>query len=110
MHKILLTTGAFMAALSVVGAQPVVSKTPAKRDVLTALEQSADDDELTFQPQLDFDGDGCYQTAAIDPSGNLNPGHGATGTPEGDCRDPPQLENSNTYSRKRCNNGYCAVM
>lgn len=25
-------------------------------------------------------------------------------------RDPPQLANSNAYSRKRCNNGYCAVM
>ncbi|KAM0345027.1 hypothetical protein ACHAPU_006912 [Fusarium lateritium] len=106
MHNKLFTAAALLGAMA--SASPVVKVT--KRDVLTALPQGADDAELKFQPALDFDGDGCYQTAAIDPDGNLNPGHGATGTPEGDCRDPPQLDNSNTYSRKRCNNGFCAIM
>lgn len=102
----LLKTAAVLGALA--AASP--SARMAKRDVLTALPQSADETELKTQPLLDFDSDGCYNTAAIDPSGNTNPGHDATGTPEGDCRDAAQLENSNVYSRKRCNNDICAVM
>jgi hypothetical protein len=81
-----------------------------KRDILRPLPEAEDSIEITLQPLLDFDKDGCYNTAAIDPDGNTNPGKQATGTPEGQCRDKVQLENSNTYSRKRCNNGYCAVM
>ncbi|GKU06080.1 unnamed protein product [Fusarium langsethiae] len=53
---------------------------------------------------------GCYNTAAIDPSARINPGQGPTASPQGRCRDPGQLENSNVYSRSRCNNGYCAIM
>jgi len=81
-----------------------------KRDIISPLPSNADSLEYDLQPLLDFDSDGCYNTAAIDPSGRTNPGKGATGTPEGQCRDRPQLENSNAYSRTRCNNGYCAVM
>ncbi|KAJ3459185.1 hypothetical protein MRS44_015258 [Fusarium solani] len=103
MHKNFVAAAALLSA--------VASGTPVhKRDVIGALPEGADQLELKFQPHLDFDSDGCYQTSAIDPNGNVNPGHGATGTPQGDCRDPHQLENSNTYSRKRCNNGFCAVM
>ncbi|KAI9150736.1 NLP effector protein 10 [Paramyrothecium foliicola] len=98
---------AFLSALAQVQGAPT---TPAKRDVISALPGSASDLENKFQPLLDFDSDGCYNTAAIDPSGNTNPGKDATGTPEGQCRDPPQLENSNAYSRARCNNGFCAIM
>ncbi|CEJ94381.1 hypothetical protein VHEMI09918 [[Torrubiella] hemipterigena] len=98
---------ATVGLLAVAHANPVV----VKRNVLkSALPENADDTEKKFQPLVDFDKDGCYNTAAIDPDGNVNEGHKATGTPQGDCRDPHQLENSNTYSRKRCNNGYCAVM
>lgn len=107
MRSALSATATLLGALSVVRATPM---TLAKRDVLTALPESADETELKFQPHLDFDTDGCYNTAAIDPDGNTNPGHDATGTPQGDCRDPHQLENSNVYSRARCNNGVCAVM
>lgn len=98
---------ATVGLLAVAHANPVA----VKRNVLkAALPEGADDIEKKLQPYLDFDTDGCYNTAAIDPDGNLNEGHKATGTPQGDCRDPHQLEHSNTYSRKRCNNGYCAVM
>jgi hypothetical protein len=107
MQNKFITAAALLSAMASVQASPV---SVSKRDVLTALPGGASDIENKFQPALDFDGDGCYQTAAIDPDGNLNPGHGATGTPQGDCRDPPQLDNSNTYSRKRCNNGFCAIM
>lgn len=108
MPSVLATTTALLGALAAVKASPSAQ---AKRDVLGSyIPESASDVELQAQPILDFDTDGCYNTAAIDADGNINPGHDATGTPQGDCRDPPQLENSNTYSRSRCNNGYCAVM
>lgn len=45
-----------------------------KRDPPAALPQSATDDELTFQPSLDFDTDGCYNTPAIDADGNVAEG------------------------------------
>lgn len=106
MHKTSLKTAALFSALATAQAQPRI----ALRDVLTALPENADDRETKFQPWLDFDTNGCYNTAAVDPDGNTNPGHDATGTPGGDCRDPHQLENSNAYSRARCNNGYCAIM
>lgn len=94
-------------------ASPVLGNAEAfisKRDVIGNLRESAEPIEITVQPLLDFDSDGCYQTSAIDANGRVNPGHGATGTPQGDCRDKRQLDSSNTYSRKRCNNGYCAIM
>lgn len=81
-----------------------------KRDIIKPLPGSADIIESKFQPLLDFDSDGCYNTAAISPDGKTYPGHDATGSPQGGCRDPPQLQNSNTYSRMRCNNDYCAIM
>lgn len=107
MPSVLFATTALLGALAAVDATPALR---AKRDVITALPEGADPTELKFQPILDFDSDGCYNTAAIDPSGYCNPGHDATGTPQGDCRDAHQLENSNTYSRMRCNNGICATM
>jgi hypothetical protein len=103
MHSIIQTT-------VLLGALASVQAAPSRRDIITALPGSASDVENKFQPLLDFDSDGCYSTAAIDPDGNTNPGKGSTGTPQGQCRDPPQLENSNAYSRSRCNNGFCAVM
>ena len=46
----------------------------------------------------------------MDPDSNVNGGHEATGTPEGDCRDAHQLEDCNAYSRSRCNNGYHGIL
>lgn len=107
MYSTLVTATALLGALGSVQAKPMRQ---AKRDIISAIPGSADDVENKFQPLLDFDQDGCYNTAAISEDGTLNGGHDATGTPEGDCRDAHQLENSNAYSRKRCNNGYCAIM
>ncbi len=45
-----------------------------KRDPPAALPQSASDDELKWQPSLDFDTDGCYNTPAIDADGNVAEG------------------------------------
>lgn len=124
---------ALSGMLAITHASPIAAT---KRDVIGNLDESADSFEIDIQPLVDFDSDGCYQTAAINKDGQVckslhdlsyytvpsvhvkpkltasqvNPGHGATGTPQGDCRDLHQLENANTYSRKRCNNGICAVM
>lgn len=40
------------------------------RDPPAALPQAATDDQLRWQPSLDFDTDGCYNTPAIDADGN----------------------------------------
>lgn len=108
------TLAALSGILAIANASPmpadIEASSLAARDVIGALPQSAEQIEIDFQPLMDFDSDGCYQTSAIDKDGKVNPGHGPTGTPQGDCRDPHQLENSNTYSRKRCNNGICGIM
>lgn len=123
---------ALSGMLAIASASPIAEISAAKRDVIGALDESADQFEIDHQPLLDFDSDGCYQTSAINKDGKVsyfpiffnpilkaatdtcvtqtNPGHGATGTPQGDCRDPHQLDNANSYSRKRCNNGICAIM
>ncbi|KAJ6788245.1 hypothetical protein PWT90_08883 [Aphanocladium album] len=89
---------ALSGMLALASASPMVET---KRDVIGALDESADQFDIDHQPLLDFDSDGCYQTSAINKEGKTNPGHGATGTPQGDCRDPHQLDNANTYLRKR---------
>lgn len=107
MHK----TTLIAAFVGIVTSVRAISPGPIlKRDIITPLPQSADEQELKFQPGLDYDSDGCYNTAAIDPNGKTNPGKAATKRVEGECRSQAQLDNSNAYSRKRCNNGYCAIM
>lgn len=103
MYKTFITAALFGALTS---GRPQLTR----RDILTPLPENASDIEKKYQPLVDFDMDGCWNTAAVDPDGNTNPGKGGTGTPEGDCRDPHQLENSNVYSRARCNNNICGVM
>lgn len=106
MYKPLVTAALFSALATAGPKHPSLTS----RDVLTALPEDASDLEKNYQPWVDFDNDSCYNTAAIAPDGKINPGKEPTGTPEGDCRDPHQLENSNVYSRARCNNGVCAIM
>lgn len=45
-----------------------------KREPPSALPQSASEDELKWQPSMDFDTDGCYNTPAIDADGNVAEG------------------------------------
>lgn len=101
-----------VAATAGLGAAALVMTLPAiaVADVMPPLPQNADGLEQTFSPAFDYDGDGCYATAAISSSGALNPGRGPGGAVNGHCRDYAQLQNSNTYSREKCNNGWCAVM
>ncbi|QDQ03793.1 NPP1 family protein [Bacillus sp. BD59S] len=79
-------------------------------DVIKALPQNASKIELDYAPKYDYDTDGCYATAAISPDGTTNPGLSLGGSPESVCRDVNRLENSNTYSRAKSNNGWTAIM
>ncbi|MEU6366963.1 NPP1 family protein [Streptomyces sp. NPDC046931] len=75
-----------------------------------ALPANADDLERTFQPAYDYDTDGCYPTPAIGPDGTLNGGLKPTGALNGSCHDASDLDNTNGYSRYKCNHGWCAIM
>ena len=66
--------------------------------------------ESSFSPAYDYDTDGCYATAAIGPTGILNGGLNPTGAVNGNCRDQADLDNSQTYARSKCNNGWCAIV
>ncbi|MDX6312422.1 MAG: hypothetical protein QOF44_1886 [Streptomyces sp.] len=100
------------ALASALGAVVLVMALPtsASADVLTLLPQNADGLEQTFSPAYDYDGDGCYTTAAIGADGTINPGLALGGDVNGHCHDMAQLSNANTYSREKCNNGWCAVV
>ncbi|GGL06020.1 hypothetical protein Sme01_55980 [Sphaerisporangium melleum] len=74
------------------------------------LPQFAGGYEQSFSPAYDYDGDGCYATPAIGPDGTLAPGLNPTGAVNGNCRDQSDLDNSQTYARSKCNNGWCAVV
>ncbi len=76
----------------------------------TALPSSVTEPEGTFAPAFDYDTDGCYPTPAIGPDGRVNGGLKNSGALNGNCRDAADLDNSNSYSRSLCNNGWCAHM
>lgn len=97
--------------LAAVDASPLETLKLLRRDPPTALPENASEDELKYQPVMDFDTDGCYNTPAIDMDGNIAEGLDHTWTTtHGDCRDEEDLDNNNVYSRSRCNNGWCAYM
>ncbi|MEH0628753.1 NPP1 family protein [Streptomyces stelliscabiei] len=75
-----------------------------------ALPANAEALEKTWQPAYDYDTDGCYATPAIGATGTVNGGLKPTGSLSGDCRDASDLDNTNGYSRYKCNNGWCAIM
>ncbi|KIL85997.1 hypothetical protein FAVG1_10967 [Fusarium avenaceum] len=109
MHAVTLTT--LLAAALSVEASPLQQ---VKRALIGRLPDGAHEIEHKFQPATDFDTDGCYYTSAIDQDGKTNRGLGqkdvlAKGL-AADCRNNDRLENNNVYSRKRCNNGWCAIM
>ena len=75
-----------------------------------ALPQNATAADLAYQPAFDYDTDGCYPTPAIGRDGTLNPGLNTSGALNGSCRDASDLDNTNSYARTLCNNGWCAHM
>ncbi|GAA3838563.1 MULTISPECIES: NPP1 family protein [Amycolatopsis] len=75
-----------------------------------ALPASYAAEDGKWQPAFDYDGDGCYPTPAIGPDGTLNPGLNNSGALNGNCHDQSDLDNTNSYSRSKCNNGWCAYV
>ncbi|KOV71665.1 hypothetical protein ADL00_07235 [Streptomyces sp. AS58] len=77
------------------------------------MPQNAWDLEQTYSPAMDYDTDSCYTTAALQSDWRTNPGlplDGSWNPVNGGCRDHNRLEQSNSYSRPKCNNGWCAIM
>ncbi|WP_424185907.1 NPP1 family protein [Actinokineospora sp. G85] len=79
-------------------------------DPPAALPGSAAAEDARWQPAFDYDGDGCYPTPAIGPNGVVAPGLNNSGALNGNCRDQSDLDNTNSYSRSKCNNGWCAYL
>jgi hypothetical protein len=75
-----------------------------------ALPAAAPEADRAYQPALDYDRDGCYPVPAIGPDGTVNQGLKKGGAENGNCRDASDLDNTNAYSRSKCNNGWCAYM
>ncbi|MFI5523393.1 NPP1 family protein [Streptomyces platensis] len=94
------------------GAAALVAVFPATAlaDPPSALPANAGEAERAYQPAFDYDGDGCYPTAGIGSDGTVAPGLSLGGAENGNCRDAPDLDNTNSYSRQKCNNGWCAIM
>ncbi|MGF0163198.1 NPP1 family protein [Streptomyces koyangensis] len=82
----------------------------AHADPPAALPASADALERAYQPAYDYDTDGCYATPAIGPDGTLNGGLKPSGALNGQCRDAWDLDNTNTYSRAKCDGDWCAIL
>jgi hypothetical protein len=78
-------------------------------DAIPNLPANAGGYESSFSPAYDYDADGCYAIAAISADGTINPGLDPSGDVNGSCRDQSDLDVSQTYSRSKCNNGWCAI-
>jgi hypothetical protein len=100
----------FLAITGSTLAMVVAVATPALAAPPTELPGNADVLERTWQPAYDYDTDGCYPTPAIGPDGTLNGGLKNSGSLSGGCRDKVDLDNTNAYSRSKCNNGWCAYL
>ncbi|MFI6270617.1 NPP1 family protein [Micromonospora zamorensis] len=77
----------------------------------TALLGYATAADLRWQPALDYDTEGCYNVPAIGL--DAKPAEGLDNdntTPSEDCRDQKDLDNTNAYSRQRCNSGWCVYL
>lgn len=99
-------TSALVGAVLLMVAAPAI----AWADPPSALPASHAAADGKWQPAFDYDGDGCYPTPAIGPNGTLNPGLNNSGALNGNCHDQWDLDNTNSYSRSKCNNGWCAYL
>ncbi|MFF4247064.1 NPP1 family protein [Streptomyces sp. NPDC001822] len=96
----------------IVGVQPLTETAEAAAaEPPRALPQNATANDLKWAPDVDYDTDGCYNVPAIGPDGTIAQGleHNNT-TTSSDCRDQSDLDNTNAYSRQRCNMGWCVYL
>lgn len=78
--------------------------------VLAPLPANATTFQRAFEPVYDYDTDSCYPAAAVDAGGNLNGGLNPSGSITGGCRTANHLNNDNSYSRAKCNQGWCGII
>ncbi|CAM5233297.1 hypothetical protein SCALM49S_05324 [Streptomyces californicus] len=102
--------GRAAAVLAAAGLLVLGASSAAHADPPGSLPQNAGGYGQTCSPAYDYDGDGCYATPAIGPDGTLAPGLKTTGAINGSCRDRWDLDNSQTYARSLCNNGWCGIV
>ncbi|MEY8038126.1 NPP1 family protein [Saccharopolyspora cebuensis] len=77
----------------------------------SALPGDAAAADAKWQPAFDYDTDGCYPTPAIGRDGTIAEGLKNSGALNGNCRDQSDLDNTNSYSRSRCDDsGWCAYL
>ncbi|MDX3097785.1 NPP1 family protein [Streptomyces sp. ME19-03-3] len=97
----------------IVGVQPLTETTAAAAvpDPPRALPQNATENDLKWEPAVDYDGNACYNVPAIGPDGAISQGldHNNTTSSE-NCRDQSDLDNTNAYSRQRCNFNWCVYL
>jgi len=103
-------TGKVSFVLGTVAAMLFASAGVALADPPQALDWSAPWEDRTYEPAFDYDGDGCYPTPAIGRDGTIAPGLKTTGAVNGSCHDSWDLDNTNAYSRVKCNNGWCGYI
>jgi len=72
----------------------------AARAQLPGLQKQVSAEVERLAPVFSFDDDSCYPAAAISPSGELNRGLKVGGSITGECREPSQLREANTYARR----------
>ncbi|SNS87153.1 Necrosis inducing protein (NPP1) [Streptosporangium subroseum] len=104
--KLSFALRAFTAAVAMLVVFPGI----AFADPPAALDWAAPWPDRIYEPGFDYDGDGCYPTPAIGRDGTIAPGLSLGGAENGHCRDSWDLDNTNAYSRVKCNNGWCAYM
>lgn len=84
---------------------------PAFAEPPSSLPANSSEAEAKWQPAFDYDTDGCYSTPAIGPDGSVAEGLNTSGALNGNCRDQSDLDNTNSYSRVKCDDsGWCAYM
>jgi glutaredoxin len=106
-----ISSTGILLCLSILGIVPLA----AAQDPPPSLAQFATDGDLNFAPILDYDTDSCYNVPAIgfDANNNIIVAQGLENLDTsltGGCRDKADLDNTNAYSRQRCNSGWCAYM
>ncbi|KAF5548202.1 hypothetical protein FNAPI_8306 [Fusarium napiforme] len=96
--------------LSILGVASIASAFPSQiskpGQQSQKLDANADEDSLRYQPAFYFEKGNCTRRKAFDDDGNKitrvsNPA---------DCFQRSRLSNRKAYTRKRCNNGWCAYM
>ncbi|MFF3257229.1 NPP1 family protein [Actinacidiphila glaucinigra] len=96
----------------IVGVQPLTETAAAAvPDPPRALPQNATENDLKWAPAVDYDTNSCYNVPAIGPDGTISQGldHNNT-TSSAYCRDQSDLDNTNAYSRQRCNFAWCVYL